>query len=199
MDPPQLLFFVNGRKVVEKHVDPEMMLLPYLRKNLRLTGTKYGCGGGGCGACTVMVSRYNPSTKTIRHHPVNACLTPICSLHGAAVTTVEGIGSSTTRLHPVQERIAKCHGTQCGFCTPGMVMSMYTLLRNHPEPTLDQLTDALGGNLCRCTGYRPIIDACKTFCKASGCCQSKENGVCCSDRGINGLAEFQEGDEVGEW
>uniref|UniRef100_A0A8C8VRY5 xanthine dehydrogenase n=1 Tax=Peromyscus maniculatus bairdii TaxID=230844 RepID=A0A8C8VRY5_PERMB len=131
------------------------------------TGTKYGCGGGGCGACTVMVSRYNPSTKTIRHHPVNACLTPICSLHGAAVTTVEGIGSTTTRLHPVQERIAKCHGTQCGFCTPGMVMSMYTLLRNHPEPTLDQLTDALGGNLCRCTGYRPIIDACKTFCKVS--------------------------------
>ncbi|XP_050015250.1 aldehyde oxidase 1 [Alexandromys fortis] len=197
MEPTQLLFFVNGRKVIEKHADPEMMLLPYLRKTLRLPGTKYGCGGGGCGACTVMVSRYNPSTKTIRHHPVNACLTPICSLHGTAVTTVEGIGSTTTRLHPIQERIAKCHGTQCGFCTPGMVMSMYALLRNHPEPTLDQLTDALGGNLCRCTGYRPIIDACKTFCKASGCCQSKENGVCCNgDRGVNGLAEFQEADET---
>ncbi|KAH0511700.1 Aldehyde oxidase 1 [Microtus ochrogaster] len=95
------------------------------------------------------------------------------------------------------ERIAKCHGTQCGFCTPGMVMSMYALLRNHPEPTLDQLTDALGGNLCRCTGYRPIIDACKTFCKASGCCQSKENGVCCNgDLGVNGLAEVQEADET---
>ncbi|KAI2526375.1 AOX1 isoform 2, partial [Pan troglodytes] len=151
------------------------MLLPYLRKKLRLTGTKYGCGGGGCGACTVMISRYNPITKRIRHHPANACLIPICSLYGAAVTTVEGIGSTHTRIHPVQERIAKCHGTQCGFCTPGMVMSIYTLLRNHPEPTLDQLTDALGGNLCRCTGYRPIIDACKTFCKTSGCCQSKEN------------------------
>lgn len=196
MDPPQLLFYVNGQKVVEKDVDPEMMLLPYLRKNLRLTGTKYGCGGGGCGACTVMLSRYNPSTKTVRHHPVNACLTPICSLYGTAVTTVEGIGNTRTRLHPIQERIAKCHGTQCGFCTPGMVMSMYALLRNHPEPTLEQLTDALSGNLCRCTGYRPIIDACKTFCKASGCCQSKENGVCCSDQGRNGLAEFQEGDET---
>ncbi|XP_005366403.1 aldehyde oxidase 1 [Microtus ochrogaster] len=197
MEPTQLLFFVNGRKVIEKHADPEMMLLPYLRKTLRLPGTKYGCGGGGCGACTVMVSRYNPGTKTIRHHPVNACLTPICSLHGAAVTTVEGIGSTKTRLHPIQERIAKCHGTQCGFCTPGMVMSMYALLRNHPEPTLDQLTDALGGNLCRCTGYRPIIDACKTFCKASGCCQSKENGVCCNgDLGVNGLAEVQEADET---
>nr|BAD89382.1 aldehyde oxidase [Macaca fascicularis] len=192
----ELLFYVNGRKVIEKNVDPETMLLPYLRKKLRLTGTKYGCGGGGCGACTVMISRYNPITNRIRHHPANACLIPICSLYGTAVTTVEGIGSTHTRIHPVQERIAKCHGTQCGFCTPGMVMSIYTLLRNHPEPTLDQLTDALGGNLCRCTGYRPIIDACKTFCETSGCCQSKENGVCCLDQGINGLPEFEEGSKT---
>nr|XP_036865036.1 aldehyde oxidase isoform X2 [Manis javanica]XP_036865038.1 aldehyde oxidase isoform X2 [Manis javanica]XP_036865039.1 aldehyde oxidase isoform X2 [Manis javanica] len=172
------------------------MLLPYLRKKLRLTGTKYGCGSGGCGACTVMVSRYNPITKKIRHYPANACLTPICSLYGAAVTTVEGIGSTKARIHPVQERIAKCHGTQCGFCTPGMVMSIYTLLRNHLEPSLDQLTDALGGNLCRCTGYRPIIDTCKTFCTTSGCCQSKENGICCLDQGINELPEFEEGNKT---
>ncbi|XP_058405526.1 aldehyde oxidase-like isoform X1 [Diceros bicornis minor] len=192
----ELRFCVNGRQVIEKNVDPETMLLPYLRKKLRLTGTKYGCGGGGCGACTVMISRYNPIAKKIRHYPANACLTPICSLHGAAVTTVEGVGSTKGRIHPVQERIAKCHGTQCGFCTPGMVMSIYTLLRNHPEPTLDQLTDALGGNLCRCTGYRPIIDTCKTFCKTSGCCQSKENGVCCLDQGVNGVPGFEEGNET---
>ncbi|KAL2774902.1 aldehyde oxidase [Daubentonia madagascariensis] len=197
MDPaPELLFYVNGRKVTERNVDPEITLLPYLRKKLRLTGTKYGCGGGGCGACTVMISRYNPTTKKIRHYPANACLIPICSLYGAAVTTVEGIGSTKTRIHPVQERIVKCHGTQCGFCTPGMVMSIYTLLRNHPEPTLDQFTDALGGNLCRCTGYRPIIDACKTFCKSSGYCQSKESGICCLDQGINGLPEFEEGNKT---
>uniref|UniRef100_A0A8C0VY89 aldehyde oxidase n=1 Tax=Castor canadensis TaxID=51338 RepID=A0A8C0VY89_CASCN len=196
MDPaPDLLFYVNGRKVIEKNVDPETMLLPYLRKTLRLTGTKYGCGGGGCGACTVMISRYNPSTKKIRHYPANACLTPICSLYGTAVTTVEGIGSTKTRIHPIQERIAKCHGTQCGFCTPGMVMSMYALLRNHPEPTMDQLTDALGGNLCRCTGYRPIIDAYRTFCKTSGCCQSKENG-CSLDEERNGLPECEEGNKT---
>ncbi|XP_060050156.1 aldehyde oxidase isoform X2 [Erinaceus europaeus] len=188
----ELLFYVNGCEVTEKNVDPETMLLPYLRKKLRLTGTKYGCGGGGCGACTVMISRYNPITKKIRHFPANACLTPICSLYGAAVTTVEGIGSTKTRIHPVQERIAKCHGTQCGFCTPGMVMSIYTLLRNNPEPTLSQLTEALDGNLCRCTGYRPIIDACKTFCKTSGCCQSKENGTCCLDQGINESQEPEE-------
>uniref|UniRef100_A0A9J7XUY5 FAD-binding PCMH-type domain-containing protein n=1 Tax=Cyprinus carpio carpio TaxID=630221 RepID=A0A9J7XUY5_CYPCA len=98
-----------------------------------LTGTKYGCGGGGCGACTVMVSRYDPIQETVLHWSVTACLQPICSLHGAAVVTVEGIGSTKTKLHPVQERIAKAHGSQCGFCTPGMVMSMYTLLRNNPQ------------------------------------------------------------------
>uniref|UniRef100_A0A8C3GZU5 Aldehyde oxidase 1 n=1 Tax=Corvus moneduloides TaxID=1196302 RepID=A0A8C3GZU5_CORMO len=99
------------------------------------------------------------------HYSANACLLPICSLYGAAVTTVEGVGSTKTRIHPVQERLAKCHGSQCGFCTPGMVMSIYTLLRNHPEPTSEQMIAALAGNLCRCTGYRPILDACKTFCK----------------------------------
>ncbi|XP_075385141.1 aldehyde oxidase [Tenrec ecaudatus] len=187
-----LLFFLF-EKVVEKNADPETMLLPYLRKSLRFTGTKDSCGGGGCGACTVMISRYNPITKKIRHYPANACLTPICSLYGAAVTTVEGIGSTSTRIHPVQERIAKCHGTQCGFCTPGMVMSIYALLRNHPEPSLAQCIDALSGNLCRCNGYRPIIDACKTFCKNTGCCQRQENAVCCLDQAINGLPGFEEG------
>uniref|UniRef100_A0A3B4XG82 xanthine dehydrogenase n=1 Tax=Seriola lalandi dorsalis TaxID=1841481 RepID=A0A3B4XG82_SERLL len=130
---------------------------------VRLTGTKYGCGGGGCGACTVMVSRYQPASKTIIHYSANACLLPLCQLHGAAVTTVEGIGSTKTRIHPVQERIAKAHGSQCGFCTPGMVMSVYTLLRNKPQPSMEDITEALAGNLCRCTGYRPIVDGCRTF------------------------------------
>uniref|UniRef100_A0A9J7X092 Aldehyde oxidase 5 n=1 Tax=Cyprinus carpio carpio TaxID=630221 RepID=A0A9J7X092_CYPCA len=140
------------------------MLLAYLRRKVGLTGTKYGCGGGGCGACTVMVSRYDPIQETVLHWSVTACLQPICSLHGAAVVTVEGIGSTKTKLHPVQERIAKAHGSQCGFCTPGMVMSMYTLLRNNPQPTMEDIRETLGGNLCRCTGYRPIIDGFKTFC-----------------------------------
>ncbi|XP_057686044.1 aldehyde oxidase 6 isoform X2 [Corythoichthys intestinalis] len=166
-----LLFFVNGKKVTEKHADPETTLLSFLRQKLRLTGTKYGCGGGGCGACTVMVSRYRPTNKTIYHYSANACLLPLCQLHGAAITTVDGIGCTKNRIHPVQERIAKAHGSQCGFCTPGMVMSMYTLLRNNPQPTLDDITQALAGNLCRCTGYRPIIDGCRTFCKEVNCCQ----------------------------
>ncbi|XP_031813076.1 aldehyde oxidase isoform X1 [Sarcophilus harrisii] len=190
--PSELLFYVNGRKVREKNADPETMLLSYLRKKLRLTGTKYGCGGGGCGACTVMISRYDPGTKKIRHYSANACLLSICSLYGTAVTTVEGIGNTKTRIHPVQERIAKCHGTQCGFCSPGMVMSLYSLLRNIPKPSMDQLMEALGGNLCRCTGYRPIVDACKTFCKTTDCCQGKENGICCFDQEENELLDSEQ-------
>ncbi|KAM5280463.1 aldehyde oxidase 4-like [Ctenodactylus gundi] len=178
----ELIFFVNGRKVIEKKADPEVNLLFYLRKVLRLTGTKYACGGGGCGACTVMVSKYNPETKKIHHYPVTACLVPICSLHGAAITTVEGVGSIRTRVHPVQERLAKCHGTQCGFCSPGMVMSLYTLLRNHPEPTPEQITEALGGNLCRCTGYRPIVESATTFCVEPAICQMKGSGRCCLEQ-----------------
>ncbi|KAM8904972.1 aldehyde oxidase 6 [Spinachia spinachia] len=174
-----LCFFINGKKVIENHADPETTLLSYLREKRRLTGTKYGCGGGGCGACTVMLSRLQPATRTITHYSVNACLLPLCQLHGASVTTVEGVGSTKTRLHPVQERIAKAHGSQCGFCTPGMVMSMYTLLRNSPQPTVEDVTQALAGNLCRCTGYRPIIDGCRTFCQEANCCQANGGEDCC--------------------
>ncbi|CAO2615978.1 Aldehyde oxidase 4 [Lemmus lemmus] len=155
----ELIFFVNGRKVVEKSPDPEVNLLFYLRKVhilFRLTGTKYGCGGGGCGACTVMVSRYDPKSKKIQYPFLWAG-------------------------HTLGERLAKCHGTQCGFCSPGMVMSIYTLLRNHPEPTPDQITEALGGNLCRCTGYRPIVESVKTFSPGSTVCQMKGSGQCCMD------------------
>ncbi|XP_068101230.1 aldehyde oxidase-like [Hyperolius riggenbachi] len=197
-----LLFFVNGKKIVEKNADPEVMLLPYLRRKLLLTGTKYGCGGGGCGACTVMISVIHPVSKKILHYSANACLLPICSLQGAAVTTVEGIGSTTTKLHPVQERIAKAHGSQCGFCTPGMVMSMYSLVRNHPDPTMEQIHEALGGNLCRCTGYRPIMDGCRTFCSKKDCCQLKENGTnenedTSKSNGINGFTENHESNDSG--
>ncbi|CAJ1087678.1 aldehyde oxidase 6 isoform X2 [Xyrichtys novacula] len=178
-----LCFFINGKKVTEEHADPETMLLPFLRERMRLTGTKSGCGGGGCGACTVMVSRYQSSTKTIIHFSANACLLPLCQLHGAAITTVEGIGSTKTRIHPVQERIAKAHGSQCGFCTPGMVMAMYTLLRNKPQPNMEDIQEALAGNLCRCTGYRPIVDGCRTFCQETNCCKVTENGNCCLNGG----------------
>uniref|UniRef100_A0A8D0Q0G4 FAD-binding PCMH-type domain-containing protein n=1 Tax=Sus scrofa TaxID=9823 RepID=A0A8D0Q0G4_PIG len=132
------------------------------------------------------------NTVTSVHYPVTACLVPICSLYGAAVTTVEGVGSIKTRIHPVQERLAKCHGTQCGFCSPGMVMSIYTLLRNHPEPTPEQITESLGGNLCRCTGYRPIVESGKTFCVESAVCQMKGSGKCCMDQEERSFSDKQE-------
>ncbi|XP_077175230.1 aldehyde oxidase isoform X2 [Paroedura picta] len=166
--------------VIERYADPEELLLNYLRKSLRLTGTKYGCGIGGCGACTVMVSTYNPDSKKMRHYPANSCLLPLCSLYGAAVTTVEGVGNTKTKLHPIQKRMAKCFGSQCGFCTPGMVMSMYSLLRNHPEPTMEQILAALDGNLCRCTGYRPIIDSFSAFSLKD--CPLAGSGKCCLDQ-----------------
>lgn len=158
-----LVFYVNGKQVSDKNIEPQWTLLWYLRNKLGLTGTKLGCAEGGCGACTVMISRFNRVTGKIIHLAVNACLTPICAVHGLAVTTVEGIGSTKTKLHPVQERIAKAHGSQCGFCTPGIVMSMYALLRSIPKPTMENLEIAFQGNLCRCTGYRPIIEGFKTF------------------------------------
>ncbi|XP_019582321.2 aldehyde oxidase 2 [Rhinolophus sinicus] len=169
---------------MEATCPPWYLLLDHLLP-VRLTGTKYACGRGSCGACTVMVSKHDPMSKKIRHFSITACLVPICSLHGAAVTTVEGVGSIKTKLHLVQERIAKSHGTQCGFCTPGMVMSIYTLLRNHPQPSEDQLMEALGGNLCRCTGYRPILESGRTFCVESNGCQQKGTGKCCLDQGEN--------------
>ncbi|KAL6258955.1 hypothetical protein P5V15_008880 [Pogonomyrmex californicus] len=158
-----LVFYVNGKEISDKDIDPQWTVLWYLRNKLGLTGTKLGCAEGGCGACTVMISKFNRATRKITHLAVNACLTPICAVHGLAITTVEGIGSTRTKLHPVQERIAMAHGSQCGFCTPGIVMSMYALLRNIPKPTMEHLEVAFQGNLCRCTGYRPIIEGFKTF------------------------------------
>ena len=159
---------------------------------LRLCGTKLGCGEGGCGACTVMVSKYDREKERINHLSVNACLAPICSMHGLSVTTVEGIGSTRKKLHVVQERIAKFHGSQCGFCTPGIVMSMYTLLRNKPKPSMEDIDVYFQGNLCRCTGYRPIIEGFRTLrdrwaanravdandVNSTGC-KGMINGKCC--------------------
>ncbi|KAF3933300.1 hypothetical protein ABW19_dt0200309 [Dactylella cylindrospora] len=177
-----IVFYLNGTKVTLESVDPEITLLEYLR-GIGLTGTKLGCSEGGCGACTVVVSQYNPTTKKIYHASVNACLAPVISVDGKHVITVEGIGNSKNP-HPAQERIAKWHGSQCGFCTPGIVMSLYALLRNNPEPSHHDVEEAFDGNLCRCTGYRPILDAAQTF-SVDSCAKSTSNGGggCCMQNG----------------
>lgn len=129
-----------------------------------------------------MVSQYNPTTKAIYHASVNACLAPLASVDGKHVITVEGIGNVKSP-HPAQERIARGNGSQCGFCTPGIVMSLYALLRNNDAPTDEDIEEAFDGNLCRCTGYRPILDSAKTFSTTAGCGKAKVNGGsgCCMD------------------
>lgn len=179
-------FYLNGSKVTLDSADPEVTLLEYLR-GIGLTGTKLGCAEGGCGACTVVVSQYNPTTKKIYHASVNACLAPLVSVDGKHVITVEGIGNVKSP-HPAQERIAKGNGSQCGFCTPGIVMSLYALLRNNERPSEHQIEEAFDGNLCRCTGYRPILDAAQTFSAERSCGMAKANGGsgCCMENGDAG-------------
>lgn len=178
-----LRFYLNGTRVVLDDIDPEITLLEYLR-GIGLTGTKLGCAEGGCGACTVVVSQYNPTTKKIYHASVNACLAPLVSVDGKHVITIEGIGN-TKRPHPTQERIAKGNGSQCGFCTPGIVMSLYALLRNDSSPSEHDVEEAFDGNLCRCTGYRPILDAAQSFSAEKSCGMAKANGGggCCMEKG----------------
>jgi xanthine dehydrogenase/oxidase len=180
-------FFVNGEKKVERPRSIHTTVLQYVRSSCGLTGTKLGCGEGGCGACTVMVSSIDSVSGKVHHFAVNACLLPLCSVDGCAITTVEGIGGMRQGLHPVQQRISAQHGSQCGFCTPGIVMAVYALLRSNPKITAHELEANLDGNLCRCTGYRPILDAAKSLATKSmnGCCKSA-NGCaesdCCSKR-----------------
>lgn len=158
----QLIFWLNGVKVSLSNPDPAVMLTDYLRE-VGLTGTKVGCGQGGCGACTVMLSHKNPTDGTPVHRPVNACLRPLCSLDGMLVTTTEGIGSVHEGLDPTQFCISKCNGSQCGFCTPGFVMNTHAFLQQNPSASQQEIEDIYGGNLCRCTGYRPILHGMRTL------------------------------------
>ena len=127
---------------------PHQTLVPPPAAELGHTGAKLGCGEGGCGACTVMVSTHLADGQ-LRHRSINACLCPLYAVEGAHVVTVEGIGNARDGLHPVQERLAKAHGSQCGFCTPGFVMSMYALLRSKTggPPTEEEIEENLAGNL----------------------------------------------------
>ncbi|EGC38870.1 hypothetical protein DICPUDRAFT_96745 [Dictyostelium purpureum] len=158
----ELTFFLNGEKKVIKDPNPELTTLQYIR-SIGLTGSKLGCGEGGCGACTVMISHRNDSDGRIVHRAVNSCLYPLCQLDGMALVTIEGLGNVRDGLHPVQERIAEGYGSQCGFCTPGIIMALYAYLRSNPNANQKEIEHNFDGNLCRCTGYRPILDAAKSF------------------------------------
>ncbi|XP_021256520.1 aldehyde oxidase 3-like [Numida meleagris] len=146
-----LVFFVNGKKVIERQADPGELLLYYLRKKLRLSGTKYGCGVGGCGACTVMLSTYDPVAKKIRHHPANSCLLPICSLHGAAVTTVEGVGSIKNRINPIQEMEYGAWKFSLTYCHAGIISQSPQHRPVHSCFVAWQFSEGIGKNKEHCS------------------------------------------------
>jgi len=141
-------FTVNGDPV-EVEVQPHWPLLRVLRDKLELTGAKMGCGEGECGACTVLVDG----------KPINSCIYPVLEAEGKQVLTIEGLVSSENELHPIQQAFLDKAGVQCGFCTPGMIMSAKALLDMNPNPTEDEVRHALAGNFCRCTGYVQIVES----------------------------------------
>ena len=150
-------FLLNGERVDVAGLPPQTTLLEFLRDERRLTGTKEGCAEGDCGACTVVIAER--ACGHVGWKPVNACIRLLPSVDGKAVFTVESLKSPQGELHPVQQALVECHASQCGFCTPGFAMSLFGLYKTMSAPTRRDVDDALSGNLCRCTGYRPIVDA----------------------------------------
>ena len=157
----QLIFWLNGTRVEIANPDPSVKLTDYLHE-VGLTGTKVSCGQGGCGACTVMLSDKKADGTTV-HRPINACLRLLSTVDGMLITTVEGVGSVHNGLDPTQVCIAKYNGSQCGFCTPGFVMNTHAFLQQKEAPSQQEIEDIYGGNLCRCTGYRPILHGMRTL------------------------------------
>ncbi len=155
----EIRFILNEREVRLRTVGASDTLLDFLRIERRLTGTKEGCAEGDCGACTVLVGRLQDGV--LRYEPVNACIRLTASLDACHVVSVEYLSGPEGKLHPVQQAMVDHHGSQCGFCTPGFVMSLYALWMENPAPSEGEIETALQGNLCRCTGYEPIIKAAK--------------------------------------
>ncbi len=161
-----MIRFLSNSGVQEvDRVDPNTTVLDYLRDHQGHTGTKEGCASGDCGACTVVLA--SPEGEGLRYRSVNACITPLGTLHGQQLLTVTDLASEAG-LHPVQQAMVDCHGSQCGFCTPGFVMSLFAHRKCHAEPEREQILESLGGNLCRCTGYRPILDAAQQMYQSPG-------------------------------
>ena len=159
-------FVLDGSIVEVGNQHFNTTVLDYLREQLHRTGTKEGCAEGDCGACVVLIGELNTDGTAIAYASVNSCLQLLPTLDGKSVKTVESLQRANGELHPVQQAMAESHGTQCGFCTPGIVMSLTGLLQTVSHPTRTQINDALSGNLCRCTGYKPIIDATLKACEA---------------------------------
>lgn len=150
-DMKKTLHFILNGEPVEVEIEPHLTLLQVLRDKLEMTGTKEGCGMGECGACTVLLDG-----KT-----VNSCIYPALEVEGRNVTTIEGLMNSQGNLHPIQKAFIEHGAIQCGFCTPGMILSAKALLDENPHPTEEEIRNGIAGNICRCTGYLQIIQAIK--------------------------------------
>jgi len=143
------------------NIDPNETILNYVRLNLKKTGTKEGCAEGGCGACTVVLG--DLKNNKIDYQAINSCIAFVPSLEGKQLILVEDLVSKNGALHSVQEAMINYHGSQCGFCTPGFVMSLFAMYKNFSSYNKENIQDSISGNLCRCTGYRPIVDAAKSL------------------------------------
>ncbi|KPW30634.1 xanthine dehydrogenase small subunit [Pseudomonas coronafaciens] len=159
-------FLLNQELKTERTLNPNMTVLTYLREQAHKPGTKEGCASGDCGACTVVIGELQSDADDqpqLRYRSVNSCLTFVASLHGKQLISVEDL-KHQGHLHSVQKAMVECHGSQCGFCTPGFVMSLFALQKNSQQADAHQFHEALAGNLCRCTGYRPILAAAEQAC-----------------------------------
>ena len=156
-DTNYIQFVLDGEIVTERSIDPQMSVLTYCRETLLKTGTHEGCAEGDCGACTIVLAELDINNNLV-YQNVNACILLLPMLHGKALFTVESLASKE-QLHPVQQAMVDFHASQCGFCSPGFVMSLFALYKRNKKPSRSEVSYALSGNLCRCTGYRPIIDA----------------------------------------
>lgn len=156
-------FVLDGEVVEINDVDPTRTVLQFLREDLRRTGTKEGCAEGDCGACTVVVAEVNRDGDDLVVRAINSCIQFLPTLDGKELITVESLTPNDGSLHPIQRAMVDEHGSQCGFCTPGFVMSLFALYKTNDKPGRQEIDDALAGNLCRCTGYRSIIAAAKAM------------------------------------
>ncbi len=154
-----LRFVLNGRVECLDQPPPTLTVLDYLREVAGLKGTKEGCAEGDCGACTVVLGELAKDGRRIAYRAVNSCIRFLPTLDGKELVTVEDLRQPSGAAHPVQQSMIDNHASQCGFCTPGFVMSLFALYLNEGGAERERILDALSGNLCRCTGYRPIIDA----------------------------------------
>lgn len=181
-------FVLDGDIIELNDVDPTRTVLQFLREDLYRTGTKEGCAEGDCGACTVVVAELRNDGENLQLSAINSCIQFLPTLHGKELLTVESLKPTGAMLHPVQQAMVDCHGSQCGFCTPGFVMSLFALYETNKNPSRRDIDDALAGNLCRCTGYRPIVDAANAMYDRSG----NSDGLLHPDR----LMEIGSGDSL---